>query len=428
MKKLFIFIFFLALGFSLMSQTPSITVISPNGGEVWTIGSTHNITWHYTNLAGTVRIQLIRANSMTTVTTIINETPIETGSYSWTIPSTIQPNIDYRIAITWVSVLTVYFGDVSDNNFTISSTSPIPTLRVLSPNGGENWVVGSTHPITWTSTNLAGNVKILLVRLNSTTPSIIIASSVPVLGGVFNWNIPTTIVPASDYRVMITTLPSTTDPVYTSISDYSDNVFTISGGSTVPSLRVLTPNGGENWAIGSTNNITWTYSNLAGNVAIFLMRGSINAVNTTSMILIANNVPISARSYSWTIPATIRPAHNYKVRIVSMSPSTTILPIFDQSDNYFSIFSLIGITITSDPGKSGSTLNVETSSPTTVSVRIYNIRGQCIRTLVEHKVISGRESIVWDGRDQFNKKVTSGMYFVNVASDHSQFTKRLMLK
>jgi hypothetical protein len=38
------------------------------------------------------------------------------------------------------------------------------SITVTSPNGGENWVIGSTHGIRWDSTGLSGNVKIGLFK------------------------------------------------------------------------------------------------------------------------------------------------------------------------------------------------------------------------------------------------------------------------
>src|SRR4030042_1804310 len=38
------------------------------------------------------------------------------------------------------------------------------TITVTSPNGDENWALGSTHAITWTSVGVTGNVRIILFK------------------------------------------------------------------------------------------------------------------------------------------------------------------------------------------------------------------------------------------------------------------------
>ena len=46
-----------------------------------------------------------------------------------------------------------------------------------------------------------------------------------------------------------------------------------------------------------------------------------------------------------------------------------------------------------------------------VSLMIYNIRGQKVRTLVNDNLQAGHHSVVWDGRDDSGKNVSSGVYF-----------------
>ncbi|MCD6176299.1 MAG: hypothetical protein J7K29_00505, partial [Candidatus Cloacimonetes bacterium] len=48
------------------------------------------------------------------------------------------------------------------NNSQTFGGTPQPTIIVVSPNGGEQWEQGSAHPITWTSINFTGNIKIEL--------------------------------------------------------------------------------------------------------------------------------------------------------------------------------------------------------------------------------------------------------------------------
>jgi hypothetical protein len=66
--------------------------------------------------------------------------------------------------------------DSSDANFNIVP-STASTITVTSPNGGESWLAGSVHPITWTSTNLTGNVSIQLSRDGGSTWTTIVSNS-----------------------------------------------------------------------------------------------------------------------------------------------------------------------------------------------------------------------------------------------------------
>ena len=79
------------------------------------------------------------------------------GFYCWTVPANQAPGT-YKIRVQSMSL--PYVKDTSNNSFTISNH-----IGVISPNGGETWIMGSTHPITWSSTGYVGSlVKIELLK------------------------------------------------------------------------------------------------------------------------------------------------------------------------------------------------------------------------------------------------------------------------
>lgn len=60
------------------------------------------------------------------------------------------------------------------------------SITVTAPNGGERWFLGDPVTITWTSTDLSGNVRINLVRSGGALVGTI-ASSVAITDGSFSW-------------------------------------------------------------------------------------------------------------------------------------------------------------------------------------------------------------------------------------------------
>jgi len=63
-----------------------------------------------------------------------------------------------------------------------------------------------------------------------------------------------------------------------------------------------------------------------------------------------------------------------------------------------------------------------------VSLRIYNIVGQVVRTLVNDRQSAGRYQVRWSGTDDRGVSVSSGIYFYQVsAAGKFQDVKRLML-
>jgi len=62
-----------------------------------------------------------------------------------------------------------------------------------------------------------------------------------------------------------------------------------------------------------------------------------------------------------------------------------------------------------------------------VSLKIYNIIGEEVRSLVDQEQRAGRYEVVWDGRDSRGKEVKSGVYLCRLRVGGYMETKRLVL-
>jgi hypothetical protein len=67
----------------------------------------------------------------------------------------------------------------------------------------------------------------------------------------------------------------------------------------------------------------------------------------------------------------------------------------------------------------------QTSSPLTL--KIYNVRGQLVRILVDGEIEPGNHQVVWDGRDDRGEEVSSGVYLYRLAVGDEVQTKRMVL-
>jgi hypothetical protein len=64
-----------------------------------------------------------------------------------------------------------------------------------------------------------------------------------------------------------------------------------------------------------------------------------------------------------------------------------------------------------------------------VSLRIYNVMGNLVATLVDQKQSPGNYSVLWDGRDRQGKLVSSGIYFYKIqAGSFTQIRKMALVK
>ncbi len=62
-----------------------------------------------------------------------------------------------------------------------------------------------------------------------------------------------------------------------------------------------------------------------------------------------------------------------------------------------------------------------------VTLEIYNVKGQKVRTLINSELDEGAHQVLWDGTEESGKTVTSGFYFYKLKSGQYASTKKMIL-
>ncbi len=62
-----------------------------------------------------------------------------------------------------------------------------------------------------------------------------------------------------------------------------------------------------------------------------------------------------------------------------------------------------------------------------VSLSIYNIRGQKVKTLANSRMTQGSHSVVWNGTDETGKSLASGIYMMRLQAGGDTFARKMML-
>jgi hypothetical protein len=62
-----------------------------------------------------------------------------------------------------------------------------------------------------------------------------------------------------------------------------------------------------------------------------------------------------------------------------------------------------------------------------VSLRIYNVRGQLVKTLVQEIMSPGTHTMRWDGKNNSGERVSSGVYFYRLTLDEKSIIKKMVL-
>ena len=196
-----------------------ITIASPGGGESWKAGSKQVIRWTYTGTPGSkVRIELLKSGSVAaTIASNVSTGKSGSGSYAWTLKSTLANGSDYQVRVT--STTNSSYTGTSKSYFSVVGS----TVSLISPNGGETWTAGAKGVIKWNYTGSQGNIKIELLKSGVATtikPSVSAGKNGT---GSYKWTISKKQAAGSDYKIRVT---STTKP---SCTDTSENDFSIAG-------------------------------------------------------------------------------------------------------------------------------------------------------------------------------------------------------
>jgi outer membrane protein assembly factor BamB len=161
---------------------------------------------------------------------------------------------------------------------------------LVAPNGGETWPGGSSKTVKWRTvgSGLAG-LRLLFSRDGGSTYPDTVAPNVAPTETTYGWLAP--VLNLNTCRVMVQML----DSGGTAVSqDASDGDFTIQTAATVAS-----PNGGESWAGGSNQSITWrTVGSGFARYRLLLSRNG----GSTYPDTIAPNVTPTETTFSWHVP------------------------------------------------------------------------------------------------------------------------------
>jgi hypothetical protein len=81
-----------------------------------------------------------------------------------------------------------------------------------------------------------------------------------------------------------------------------------------------------------------------------------------------------------------------------------------------------------NPFNPSTSINYEVPTRSQVSIKIYDVRGRLVQTLVNDVREAGSYSVQWNGRDSSGEQVSSGIYLYTMETDgHFKTTKKMVL-
>src|SRR3989338_3615078 len=275
---------------------PSITVISPNGGEQWQVGSTYEIRWKAVGTVNTnLNIYLSGGGYEEGSARWIASVNASVGSTRLTMTTNDLPKAP---GYTWrVLICDGVLGSCTtaglSGEFTIISATTQPSITVISPNGGEMWTLGSGASLIWKTSGVPSTNEITAGVRN------IVTGQDYTLGLLYNDGneiaaVPLTFPVGSYLGFLKTSVNGQT------ISDFTDGPISVVTPSTQPSITVIYPTSG---LVGTNVTITGTGFTSTNNSVKF-GGGYMNGLNS------------NGTSITFTVPDGLTPC----------PPSATICP------------------------------------------------------------------------------------------------------
>jgi hypothetical protein len=231
---------------------------------------------------------------------------------------------------------------------------------------------------------------------------------------------------------------------YSTVSGYDtawidDIVFPLSGDSSVPIFYV--PVQGLSFEIDQLN-VPFTQELVVRNLGAAALTGTITVPAMVDMMF--NGTPVSD-SYSYSIPAGQNGV--FSIGITLTAPTVfngTIVITSNDINNPSQVVALYVTTSSNDdangipavtrlegnypnPFNPSTTVRYALKDAGKVSISIYNLKGQLVKTLVNENKKAGNHNVVWNGNDDSGKPVSSGVYMYRMQATGVNQTRKMML-
>ncbi len=151
-----------AAGIPLPQLPTDLHLLSPNGGETFTAGSTQTVAWAVNDPSGLLQVDLLVGSL---VYRSLGQVMMSQSNFAWAIDSKLGDTNNYFIRLTSLDFPAVQ--DASDAAFSVTGSGTPPNLLFGQPlqlNGGfesglTNWQVIAGHPTTFAATDGEGTAN-----------------------------------------------------------------------------------------------------------------------------------------------------------------------------------------------------------------------------------------------------------------------------
>lgn len=183
-------------------------------------------------------------------------------------------------------------------------------------------------------------------------------------------------------------------------------------------------------------NIMWTTESESNMIGYHILRAENDdlseALRMTNNIIIAHNQPETQKysfedkevetdtEYFYWIQAaeldgTIEFFGPVNIKTGNIHNDTPVIPLVTQLNGAYP-----------NPFNPSTTISFDIAETVMITIDIYNVKGQKVRSLINEEIKPGRYNVVWNGKNANNRNVSSGVYFFKMqAGEYKKINKVL---
>ncbi len=344
-----------------------------------------------------------------------------------TAGSTYQWRVRINGATTWYGpeIFTVSSSTTTASANIPTLTSPISGTVISTQNPTLSWAANSSealdYQVIWSS-NPALNIVAPFGLANVTVPN----------GGTSSWLVTTSYVlnnltPGVTYYWQVRSRLSATPAT---MSNYSSvGQFTVAAGASPVVVLPANPIVGS--AINTTAaNLSWVVPAKSSSALTYNLEISKNTAFTGATVINDLNQPsyqannLDANTvYYWRVKSKtstgVLSSYSYNGKFSTGSTTAveqnTIPTEFNLAQNY------------PNPFNPTTAISYQLTTNSFVTLKIYDMLGREVKTLVSQQMVAGNHNSNWNGDDNYGNKVSSGTYIYRITAGNFVSTKKMVL-
>lgn len=204
-----------------------------------------------------------------------------------------------------------------------------------------------------------------------------------------------------------------------------DHIYTTSSSSPIDAVPVELSAFDARIGTGNTITLNWSTASETNNLGYEIQRSIDGKTFTTVGFVSGNGTSTKENKYSFAIPESEAGTYYYRLKQLDFDGSFEFSEVRTITVGAPSSFALNQNY--PNPFNPSTIIEYQISESAPVSLTIYDLNGRTIRTLVNEFKPAGIYSISWDGTNNLNIPVSSGLYIYRISAGSFKTTKKMLL-